>query len=68
MAKKITKLQMINNDINAIFKKHKIKVGPGNESFWIGVDEVKEKSKADAKKLKALGKAWELEWNECYEC
>lgn len=53
----------INKKIRAIFKKHRIRPGSGEEAFWNAYDDVKKKSKSDAKKLKALAKKWKKATN-----
>ena len=51
-------VKAINAKITTIFKKHKVRVGSGEEQFWLGVKSVKKKSKSDAKKLTKLADHW----------
>lgn len=48
----------INKKIKALFKKHHVRVGPGEEEFWFGVKQVRKVSKSDAKKLSRLADNW----------
>lgn len=51
-------VKAINKKIKAIFKKHKIRQGRGEEQFWEAVERVKKESKSDAKKLEKLADHW----------
>jgi len=48
----------INRKITAIFKKHKMKPGPGEEEFWLAARAVSKKSKTDGKRLRKLADHW----------
>ena len=43
--------QAIEKEVLRIFKKHAVKVAPGDEGFWEGVDIVATKSKKEARML-----------------
>lgn len=66
MAKRGT-VDDINAKITAIFKKHRVRVGPGEEEFWLGVERVEKKSKADAKKLERLADNWQVAMSFMHE-
>lgn len=52
--------QAIEKEVLRIFKKHAVKVAPGDEGFWEGVDIVATKSKKEARMLEKLANIYEI--------
>jgi len=57
----------INKQIAAIFKKHRVRVKPGERVFWQDIKRVEKKSKADAKKLERLASNRQVMMSFMYE-
>ena len=65
--KTASEIEVVNNKIQKIFKKHRVKPGAGEEAFYSAIDKVSVKSKSDAKKLKKLGDHWAVQMTFNYE-